>query len=65
MYKNKANVSRYEPLLDITYTESYNIKLFILWRIDTLTGNDSVNIFLRKLMRALLGNGSVTKPSQQ
>jgi hypothetical protein len=42
----------------------------ILLRIDPLLGNDSVNTFQRTRTRAtigcpLLGNGSVTKPSQQ
>jgi hypothetical protein len=42
----------------------------IMWRIDPLLGNDSVNTFPREPTRAtvgrlLLGNRSVNKPSQQ
>jgi hypothetical protein len=41
--------------------------IYILWRIDLLLGNDSVNIFPReatcgKIGRLLLGNGSVNTP---
>jgi hypothetical protein len=41
----------------------------LLWRIESLLGNDSVNIFPRKQMRAkierlLLGNGSLTRLKQ-
>jgi hypothetical protein len=43
--------------------------LKMLWRIDPLLGNDSVNIFPQKRTgatgRLFLDNGSVNKPSQQ
>jgi hypothetical protein len=47
-------------------TEARMVAMFILWRIDPLIGNDSVNTVPREPTRAticlLLGNGSVNTP---